>query len=102
MPGGLSWQQYIVFSISAITTMFIGASIVHNIYKPNLVCYCYVKLLTCVYIINRQFLVLVTVYLQRNMKINKLQTRSMDHNETNIIIVIINIDYQSVIVAFSY
>jgi hypothetical protein len=36
MPGGLSWQQYIVFSISAITTMFIGASIVHNTYKPNL------------------------------------------------------------------
>lgn len=37
MPGALSWSQYLLFSAAALTSMLLGASVVHNIYKPNLV-----------------------------------------------------------------
>ncbi len=37
MPGGMSWPSYLTFASTAILTMLLGASVVHNIYKPDLV-----------------------------------------------------------------
>lgn len=37
MPAGLSWARYLTFTVSALASMSLGASIVHNYYKPNLV-----------------------------------------------------------------
>ena len=38
MPVGLTWKGYISFTTLAIISMLLGGSLVHNIYKPDLVC----------------------------------------------------------------
>lgn len=34
MPAGVSWGQYISFSLSAMLSMLAGSQLVHNHYKP--------------------------------------------------------------------
>ncbi|XP_045785138.1 protein brawnin [Maniola jurtina] len=34
MPAGVTWGQYITFSITALLTMLSGSQIVHLYYKP--------------------------------------------------------------------
>jgi len=36
MPAGMNWGQYLTFAASAIASMLLGASLVHNYYKPSL------------------------------------------------------------------
>uniref|UniRef100_A0A1X7VS58 Uncharacterized protein n=1 Tax=Amphimedon queenslandica TaxID=400682 RepID=A0A1X7VS58_AMPQE len=36
MPGRLTWSEYITFAFVAFSSMFLGATFVHRIYKPNL------------------------------------------------------------------
>ena len=37
MPAGMTWMRYLTFAASALASMFLGASVVHSYYKPNLV-----------------------------------------------------------------
>ena len=37
MPFGMSWSRYLIFTSAALGSMFLGASVVHHFYKPNLV-----------------------------------------------------------------
>lgn len=37
MPFGMSWGHYLTFTSAALGSMFLGASVVHHYYKPNLV-----------------------------------------------------------------
>lgn len=47
MPAGISWSRYLTFLTASMLSMFAGASVVHNYFKPNLVStwlipfYCY-------------------------------------------------------------
>ena len=61
MPAGMAWSRYLTFAASALIATLLGASAVHNIYKPNLVCVCvcmymcmcmlmYVCVCMCVYV----------------------------------------------------
>lgn len=34
MPAGVSWGQYIGFTVSALVSMGVGAQIVHRFYQP--------------------------------------------------------------------
>ena len=37
MPAGMTWSRYLKFAVSALASMLLGASVVHNYYKPKLV-----------------------------------------------------------------
>lgn len=39
MPAGMSWSRYLAFLSMATGSTLLGAGVVHNIYKPNLVSY---------------------------------------------------------------
>lgn len=34
MPAGVSWGQYIGFTVAALMSMGIGAQVVHRVYQP--------------------------------------------------------------------
>jgi len=34
MPAGVNWGEYLRFTAVAMLTMFAGAQVVHNIYRP--------------------------------------------------------------------
>ena len=37
MPAGMTWARYLTFAASALGSMMLGASVVHNYYKPKMV-----------------------------------------------------------------
>ena len=37
MPAGISWGRYLKFTTASFASMFAGSTVVHWIYKPDLV-----------------------------------------------------------------
>lgn len=37
MPAGISWGKYLKFTVASFASMFAGSTVVHWIYRPNLV-----------------------------------------------------------------